>query len=648
MNKNHQRVSMHPATTNYKMNKKAQVTIFIIIAIVIVVGVVTVFIFRDSLFPKQTSGDFEEVYSSFADCEKQATLNALNIAGLQGGYIDTSKLEFQPGNEYAPFSSQLDFLGNPVPYWYYISGNGVVREQVPSKTKIQNEIENYLDEELRNCDFTGFMEQGFVINNSKPVSSVKIFDDIVEVNVKMDLFVSKGESNAVKRDHNVQVESKFGKFYGLALDIYNKEKKEAFLENFSVDVLRSYAPVDGTELSCKPLIWNPANVSNELKQGLSANVAALKVEGDYYSLKNSQEKYFVINGIKADSGEAVNFMYDTSWPTRVEIWPVDGNVMIANPVGLESGLGILGFCYVPYHFVYDVYYPVLVQVYDGNELFQFPVSIVLDKSVPRDAITGEESISQEGTIDQLCNFKNTPIDVYSYNSDLNPIEANLKFRCIETECGIGKTSIEGSNAIFSGNFPQCVNGIIVAEAEGYVSSQYVISTNEGGTANILMDKLYDKPIKLFIDGREIDDSFNGLALINFESAKNSQTAVYPDTKNIKLSEEFYNISVQVFSGSSLTIPQSSTRQCVDVPAPGLFGFLGKTNEECFNIDIPSQKLDNALSAGGKSSEYILESELKNSNAIEVRIRSLPNPASLDQLQQNYELYESNPVEVNFQ
>ena len=28
--------------------------------------------------------------------------------------------------------------------------------------------------------------------------------------------------------------------------------------------------------------------------------------------------------------------------------------MIAKPVGTEQGMGIMGFCYSPYHFVYDI------------------------------------------------------------------------------------------------------------------------------------------------------------------------------------------------------------------------------------------------------------------------------------------------------
>ncbi|HLD98103.1 MAG TPA: hypothetical protein VI815_02165 [Candidatus Nanoarchaeia archaeon] len=631
------------------INKKGQITIFVIIAIVLVVGIITIFIFRDSLFSKQSNNEFSEIYGFFDDCIEINTANALRTAGLQGGYIDTSQLVFEPGSKFAPSSSQLDFLGNPVPYWYYVSGNNIIREQVPSKNEIQNQIGEFINQELRNCDFSSFIEQGYVINNSIPESKLRILNDRVEVSVEMDLFVSKGELSGVKREHNVFVDSKFGNFYDLALKIYNDEKKQSFLENFSVDVLRLYAPVTGTELSCRPLIWNPASVTDEIKNGLSANVAALKVNGDYYTLRNNQNKYFVLDNINVEAGTAVNFMYNPSWPTRVEVWPVDGNLMIAKPVGLESGLGILGFCYVPYHFVYDVYYPVLIQIYDGNEMFQFPVTIVIDKSVPRDAISveGEGSISQEGTIDQLCDFKNTNIDVYTYDSNLAPVESSIKFTCIEAECNIGMTSIQGNDAVLSGNFPQCVNGKITAEAEGFVPSEYTISTNQGGTANILLDRLYDKQVKLFIDGREINQDYNGLILVNFGSEKNSQSLVYSDSNIIRLSEEYYNISVQVFSSSSLVIPQSNTRQCVDVPAPGIFGFFGRTNQECFNIDIPSQKLDSALSAGGKVSEYILESDLRSSNFVEIRVRSLPNPSTLDQLQQNYELYEASNAEVIF-
>ena len=62
--------------------------------------------------------------------------------------------------------------------------------------------------------------------------------------------------------------------------------------------------------------------------------------------------------------------------------------MIAKPIGTQPGLSAMKFCYAPYKFVYDMYFPVLIQVYskdDANEVFQFPVSVVINKNMPREA-----------------------------------------------------------------------------------------------------------------------------------------------------------------------------------------------------------------------------------------------------------------------
>jgi len=56
--------------------------------------------------------------------------------------------------------------------------------------------------------------------------------------------------------------------------------------------------------------------------------------------------------------------------------------------------------------------------------------------------------------------------------------------------------------------------------------------------------------------------------------------------------------------------------------------------------MPAQIIDKGLIAGGKTSEYILENELKSSNQFSINVAKLPSPNSLDQLQQNYGLAES--------
>jgi len=614
-----------------KLNKRGQLTIFIIIAILIVAAAITIFLFRDKIFEPKVPSEFEDVYDFFDDCVEQKTLQGLEIAGVQAGYIDVP--EFEPGSEYAPFSSQLDFLGSPVPYWYYVSGNNVIKEQVPSLPKIEQQLEDFIEEQIEFCDFDEFRKQGYLIETGKPRVDVNIRESKVDVEVKMSLVAEKQEAKSRIVERDIEVRSNFGKFYELAKEIYDKEKEEMFLENYGLDVMYNYAPVTGVEITCAPQIWNPQEVVDDLKLGLSANTMMLKTG------KSKSEEYFTVD---VDSNENVNFIYDPNWPTRIEIWPVENNVMMAEPVGLQQGMGIIGFCYVPYHFVYDIYYPVLIQVYDDDGFFQFPVAVVIDKSVARQALEGQ--ILEEDNMGEFCNYKNTDVTVYTYDADLNPVEANIDFACMEQKCNMGQTVRSGGDAILSTAFPQCVNGKIIARAEGYVTASQYVSTNEPQDVDILMRKVYELDLDLDIDGRRVSD---GLAVVNFNSEEYSTSVIYPEQDKVSLAEGDYEISVQVFGDASLTIPASSTRQCVEVPSSGLLGVFGKTREECFDIDIPSQTIDNALIAGGKVNEYILASELIGSRTIQISVDGLPRPTTLEKLQENYGLVETSSLGVIF-
>lgn len=625
-------------TSSFLNGKRGQITIFVIIALVIIVAIALVIVFRDKLFPSPAESEFAAVYESFDSCVEMKTKDALNIAGAQGGYIDVP--DFEPGSEYAPFSSQLDFLGSPVPYWYYVSGNNVIKEQVPTLSEIEGQIEDYLELELKDCSFSEFIAERAIVTAGSPKADVQIEGEKVVVNIDMDLSVERLDIKETKSFHEVEVNSKFGKFYDIARTLYAKEKQEMFLENYAVDVMYNYAPVTGVEFTCKPMTWNPQEVVNDLRNGLSANIGVLRASGGDYKLLDDTRKYFVVD---VDSkGESVGFMYMPDWPARVEIWPVENGVMYAEPVGLEQGMGIMGFCYVPYHFVYDIYFPVLVQVYDSEELFQFPMSIVIDKSVPRESL--EATAEEPQDIDEFCNYKNTEVTLYTFDSSLNPVEADISYTCLNQKCNMGRTAIQGEDAILSERFPQCINGKVLARAEGYADAEYYTSTNEPTSANILMNKLYEKELRLYVGGSELKE---GMALINFESEENTFAILYPEQNKVFLSEGNYNISAQVFGSTSLTIPASSTRQCVEVPDSGILGMFGKTNEQCFDVELPEQKIENGLTAGGKLNEYILESELMESSRVEIAVSALPKPTTLEQLQQNYELAETRTLNLRF-
>ncbi|HEB46936.1 MAG TPA: hypothetical protein ENI22_00520, partial [Candidatus Pacearchaeota archaeon] len=132
-------------------NKKAQVTIFIIIAILIVAGVAAFFLLRTSTMSSDIPSNFQPAYTSFLSCLEQDTFAGIGILQSQGGYIELP--EFEPGSTHMPFSSQLNFLGNPIPYWYYVSGNNVQRENVPSLGDMESQLETFIESKVDGCDF---------------------------------------------------------------------------------------------------------------------------------------------------------------------------------------------------------------------------------------------------------------------------------------------------------------------------------------------------------------------------------------------------------------------------------------------------------------------------------------------------------------
>ncbi len=611
------------------LNKRSQITIFIIVAIILVALVAGFFLLRGKISLQQIPKDLVPVYDYYSSCIEERTNGAINLAETQAGYIYVP--EFERGNELYPSSSQLDFYGFAVPYWSYTSISGQDKQQVPGKTAIEKQIATYLESEIPKCDFNEFRNKGIIVERGSVSVNVKINDNSLEINVDEPLAVSFGEENSIKSSYKVSVASKLGKLYNTARNIFSKQQNKRILENYGIDVLRLYAPVDGVELSCAPKIWNPEDVVSDLLQATEANVAAIKLKSNDYKLSKDENKYFIID---YDADENVRFFYSKNFPTKIEVWPADNNMMIAEPVGLQEGLGILGFCYVPYHFVYDFVYPVLIQVGEGSEVFQFPVVVKINKNQINPVSEG--AVPEAAT--ELCKYKNTEIAVYTYNSKLEPVAANISFECLNTECDIGATSIKNRDAVLVKNFPQCVNGFILAKANGYKLAKYMVSTDLEAVVNIPLEKEYELDLSL----KNVDNEF---AVVTFESVDNSFSVVYPEQKKVKLSEGEYNVSVSIYKNSTINFPAVSDKKCIKIPKSGLSGFLGGTEERCFDVNIPAQTITFALSGGGKQNQYFIETELEKGKTIEITASKFKVPSSLDELQNNYIQLEASRIDI---
>jgi hypothetical protein len=610
----------------FPKSKLSQITLFVILAIVFI-GVIALFFYlRGTPITSTVPKEVESAYNYYLSCIESESRDGISLLGQQGGYIE--KPDFSPGSEYMPFSNQLDFLGNGVPYWYYISGNGIINEQIPTKAKMQSELNNFLNDRLSKCDLSSFEEKGFNISLGEAKVSTVIEEGSVAVNINQVLSIKSENLTWTRNTHSREITSRLGEFYDTAEKIYEDQKKNMFLENYGVDILRLYAPVDGSEIGCSPKIWEEINIRNDLMNALESNTPAIKIKGNYYTLKNPNNKYFV-HDIGKTINTNINFMYSKEWPTKMEVWPSEDGILRADPVGLEEGMGMLGFCYTPYHFVYDLAYPVMIQVYSGSELFQFPVVVFINKNKPRVALNVE---GLPDVVPELCDKKNKQMNVYTYNMNSEPIEAQIKFKCFDTSCNIGETKLseDGSVSVLTNKFPECVNGFITASANGYEKGESQVTSLSETESYVYLKKLY--PLNLIVTkaGRSVN-----YALVSFTKDNKTLTINYPNQKDINLTEGQYEIKVYVYDNSSLTVKGGKTQKCVQVPESGIMGFFGGEEEKCFDIEIPNQIISNAVSGGGTENYYIGESELVDANQIAINTLDFGKPTSLEILQKNY-------------
>jgi len=604
-------------------NRAGQLTIFIILAILIVAIIIVFFVLKKDNLENKIPQEFTPVYNSFLSCIKEDISIGIDILETQGGYIYLP--EYEPGSLVYPFSSQLNFVGISIPYWYYVSGSGFQKYRVPTVEDMQYELEKFLESRIKECNFDVYYQEGMTLSLGKPQIKANIQDDKVVFDLDMEFIASKGEDKFLAETHKIVVDSSLGSLYESALKIYSKEQEDLFLEKYGLDVLNLYAPVDGVEFTCSPKVWEANNIFNNLEEAIELNTLALKISDD--------KKYFSVD-VPVEEGVNARFINSRNWTRSFEVLPSDENILMAKPIGNQPGLGILGFCYVTYHFVYNINYPVLVQVYKGNEFFQFPLAVIIKGNKEREPLVGNAVGIDEL---ELCKDKNTPTEVNVYNREGNSIDANISYNCFNERCDIGET--RGGSLVEY--FPQCVNGFVLAKTEGYADGRFIYTSVDPGQISIFLDKLYPLNISLKID----DKRYTGEAIVNFISDENSKSVFYPLQKQVELSQGDYEIQVYVYKNSSLKLLKTTMEQCVDVPRGTIGGMFGLTKKQCFDIEYPEEVVSSALSAGGKEEYSIEEEGLKESRIIEINMEKLPDPTTLQQLQKNYILFEEKGLEV---
>src|SRR3989344_4139856 len=101
------------------LDKRGQVTIFVIIAIVILAGVAVYFLARGNLGVSGIPTSLEPVFNYYTECIKEETKTAIELAGSQGGYVETP-----------PFLTLVNFIYSPQPLPVLVSNEKVKKPRL--------------------------------------------------------------------------------------------------------------------------------------------------------------------------------------------------------------------------------------------------------------------------------------------------------------------------------------------------------------------------------------------------------------------------------------------------------------------------------------------------------------------------------------
>jgi len=627
---------------------KGQVTLFIILGIIVAAAFIGVFVFKDYILKSEferesakigVAEEFTPLYESYMGCVEEIADDGIIILASQGGYINIPKYEYLV-NPFIPFSNKLDVFGDEaieVAYWFYETGTGIQTQKIPSLEEMQNELNEYIEDNLHICtlNFTGY--SGYTINDFENFDiNTQINDGKIFVEILSDFNVDYKGVNQEFDDVKVVVGSSLGYVYSKAVELYSKQMEENYFEEKTIDYLVVYddIPYSGTHLDCNPRVWNKQNVEKDFKEILEVNTEAVA---------NVNEKYY--NFDLGDNNLGVNFMYIKDWPFFMEINGGEEVLKEESAFGDSQAAEFLSalFCLSDYRFIYDIKYPILATVSKNGLDFQFAFEVIIDNNQPKYNLLGSDLIELD---DSICDAKNVPfifyISDYENYESLNDVD--VKFSCLGSSCDLGETESDGFGDYGLDTYvPPCINANIKTYKEGYHTGSLTLNTNEEGIGYLYMKPTHslDLRIKIIENGniREPYDDEN--VFINFIDEEDGfNYFLQGGSVDLVMGDYIIRSYIMKKSNKPLTIKGETVKHCSNIPKGGVLGVLGFTEKKCFETELEDVEMEQVL-VGGNEFSWSYEG---SGTQITVYVNYDGVPNTITEMNSNYEkLFNQNRV-----
>ena len=567
------------------VNKKSQVTIFIIIGIIILVSLASVLYIRTKV-TKKPSEIPPEVRKDPIDeyvgrCLYDVSKDALNIIGMQGGYINIpDQIRLDPLSSLA-----LDPLRYfTIPYWYNPNKNAI-----PSLNFIENQISDYIKDNIDSCinNFEPFKNEFDIKKIGNTTAKTKIMNGTirVELNYPIQITYKSNISTSTKTKFVEDLNINFKKIYDLAVDITNADTTQLWLEKFTIYLMTSNPkiPFTGFKLSCSQNLWKVSDVKNAIKSDLHTFLPYVRFRNTkHIPFMARPRAYDRFKGVTAedianknlprgkppsDSFEYFRFFwnftnnnynniivsldYQPQWGLYFNAKPSESGYLRSSLTKSTTIPGVLSkvFCINYYHFTYDIISPIKVTIRDDSAFnnegytFNFAIPIIISNNYGNKVTFPiEPTYSVETTSSEMCGSlteKKRMIKVYDYIKGV-PTIANISYDCLGHVCNLGSTGLSGGDILLETGLPRaCRGGMIIAQKQGYISDEKQDMGQDEIELNILPTKtfeyaVYKHPKNNLDEKYPLSNDETVFITAKIKDRDHSFYSAYPDNNTITL------------------------------------------------------------------------------------------------------------------
>lgn len=390
-----------------KLNKKAQVNLFIIVGLIMVVliALASYWYYVSSQAKLSTAVQNERLPDALApvqsfvlQCLQDVAKNGVVKLGEHAGYIELNteltNRRFRINEVLPTEADAVTHYGQSIPYWWYLkTPYGCVdcemsAENIPSVEEMQQQLQKYVVRELPQCinDFTYAQQQGFTVSSSGEMTTQAfIQDENVIVTLIYPLSIVKGTAQSRIERFVVELPVPLKHMYDLANQIVGIEIANQTFERVTMSLVGIYSGIDTNKLppiadsqeTYSTVRWSKSVVTTKLYTLLTSTLPLLQfahtqgareISAGDNEYQKGVYRLLYVEGVEPDYPFEVNIIPPVSQEAvHSVITPNEGDSIQPEVKIFKEFFGVLP----PqqenlYRFFYDVSYPVIVQIRDPN------------------------------------------------------------------------------------------------------------------------------------------------------------------------------------------------------------------------------------------------------------------------------------------